>query len=180
MSNGGAAPGLPPTVDVVVDAGRNGPADGVIGRLLAFYIADGNGKFSQANRVMPTRSSQDVPHHLPMHVGQAKIPARVAIDEAGVIEAEQMKDRGVQVVDVDRPVDGGVTEVVGGAVNHATFDAASGDPDREAPVIVVTAHGRFAVGHFDGRRPAELAAAEDECFLKSPRCLRSASSAAMA
>ena len=53
----------------------------------------------------------------------------------------------------------------------AAFDAAAGEPDREAPVVVVAAHAGLAVDHLDGRRPAELAAAEDQRLLEKPALL---------
>ena len=36
-----------------------------------------------------------------MHVGQAEIAVLEAIGQLGVVEAEQVQDRGVEVVDVD-------------------------------------------------------------------------------
>ena len=44
-------------------------------------------------------SRQQLRHHIPMHVGQAEIAALEAVGELGVVEAEQVQDRGVQVVD---------------------------------------------------------------------------------
>src|SRR5207244_4346915 len=41
----------------------------------------------------------DLPHHAPVHVGQAEIAAGVTVREALVVEAEQPQDRGVQIVD---------------------------------------------------------------------------------
>ena len=51
-----------------------------------------------------------------MHVGQAEVAAGVAEGEAFVVEAEQVQDRGLQVVDVDRVLDDVEAEVVGLAV----------------------------------------------------------------
>ena len=56
-----------------------------------------------------------------------------------MVEAEEVQDRRVEVVDVDRVLDGLEAELVGGAVDVPAFDAAAGQPDREAPVIVVAA-----------------------------------------
>ena len=61
---------------------------------------------------------QDVPHNLAVHVGQAEVSAGVAVGEPGVVEAQQVQDRGVQVVDVDGFLDGPVAELVGGAVDR--------------------------------------------------------------
>ena len=41
-----------------------------------------------------------------MHVGEAEVAAGVAVGEAFVIEAEELQERGVQVVDVDLVLDG--------------------------------------------------------------------------
>ena len=49
----------------------------------------------------PGRSGEQVLHHMPVDVGQAEIAAGVAVGEPFVVEAEQVQDRGVQVVDVD-------------------------------------------------------------------------------
>ena len=65
----------------------------------------------------PTGSRQDLPHHLAMHIGQPEVAAGVAVGEPGVVEAEQVQDRGVQVVDVHGVLDGLVAEFVGRAVD---------------------------------------------------------------
>ena len=41
-------------------------------------------------------------HDFALDVGQAEVPAVVKIGQPLVIEAQQVKDRGVQVVDRDR------------------------------------------------------------------------------
>ena len=49
------------------------------------------------------------------HVGQALLAALEQIRQLAVIQAEQLQDRGVQVVDVDAVLDGAEAELVGGA-----------------------------------------------------------------
>ena len=44
---------------------------------------------------------EDLLHHLAMHVGQAEVAALVAIGQPRVVDAQQVQDRGVQVMDVD-------------------------------------------------------------------------------
>ena len=51
-----------------------------------------------------------------MHVGQAVVPALVLERQPGVVDAQAVQDRGVQVVDVDRVRGDVVAEVVGRAV----------------------------------------------------------------
>ena len=52
-------------------------------------------------------------------VGQAEVAAGVAVGEGLVVEAEEVEDRGVEVVDVDLVLDGLEAELVGGAVDVA-------------------------------------------------------------
>ena len=78
-----------------------------------------------------------------MHVGEAMVPAGVAIREPLVIEAEQVEDRGVEVVDVHRVLDRGEAGFVGRAVHVSAADAATRQPHAEAIVVVVsTREGR--------------------------------------
>ena len=60
-------------------------------------------------------------HHLAVHVGQAEVAAGVAVGELLVVEAQQVQDRGVQVVDVDLVLHGLEAELVGGAVDVAAL-----------------------------------------------------------
>ena len=52
-------------------------------------------------------------HDVAVDVGQAEVAAGVAVGQPLVVEAEQVQDRGVQVVDVDLVLDGVVAVVVG-------------------------------------------------------------------
>ena len=65
-----------------------------------------------------------------MHVGQAEVAAGVAVGELLVVEAQQVQDRGVQVVDVDLVLDGLEAELVGRAVDVPPLHAAAGQPHR--------------------------------------------------
>ena len=85
------------------------------------------------------RSRQDLLDHLPVHVGQAEVAAGVAVRQLLVVEAQQVQDRRVQIVDVDLVLDGGEAELVGRAVDVPALDAAAGQPHREAVVVVVAA-----------------------------------------
>src|SRR3954469_23036763 len=63
--------------------------------------------------------SQDLPDYLAVHVGQAEVAAGVAVGELLVVEAHQVQDRRVQVVDVDRVLLRLEAELVGRAVGRA-------------------------------------------------------------
>ena len=56
---------------------------------------------------------QQLLHHFAVHVGQAEVAALEAVGQPGVVEAQQVQDRGVQVVDVDAIFDGVEAELVG-------------------------------------------------------------------
>jgi hypothetical protein len=68
-----------------------------------------------------------------------------------MIEVHQVQHGGVQVVRVGAVLDGPEPELVGGAVGHPAVDAAAGQPDGEAPVVVVApvplGGGRAAEAH---------------------------------
>src|SRR5262245_32898367 len=74
------------------------------------------------------RSAEDCLHHLAVHVGQAEVAARVAIGEAGVLEAEQLQDGGVEVPDRNRVFHDIATVVVRLPVDDAALDAAASQP----------------------------------------------------
>jgi hypothetical protein len=44
--------------------------------------------------------------HVPRHVGEAKIAALESVGEAFVVDAEEVEDGGLDIVDVDRVFDG--------------------------------------------------------------------------
>ena len=53
-----------------------------------------------------------------MDVGQAEVAAGEAVGERLVVEAEQVQDRGLEIVDVDRVLGDVEAEVVGRAVGQ--------------------------------------------------------------
>ncbi len=84
-----------------------------------------------------------------------------------MIEAEEMEEGGVEVMDADAAFDGTEPEFVGGTVSHAAADTGAGQPDAEAVVIVIaTELGFAAIAQFDGWGSTELTAPEDEGVLE--------------
>ena len=59
------------------------------------------------------RSGQDFADDVAVDVGQAEVAALEAVGQLGVVEAQQVQDRGLQVVDVDAVLDGVEAELVG-------------------------------------------------------------------
>ncbi len=89
------------------------------------------------------------------------------VGEAGVVEAEEVEDRGVQVVDVHAVLLGAEADGVGGAEEGAALDAAAGEPGGEAVGVVVAAGAALGHGH-----AAELAAPDDERALEQAAALQ--------
>jgi len=76
-----------------------------------------------------------------VNVGESPLEAVVEIGEPGVIEAEQMQDRGVEVVEGPHVLGRFDTEVIGCPVAHPLSHASSSHPAGEAVRIVVAALG---------------------------------------
>ncbi len=85
-------------------------------------------------------------HNFPIDIRQAHVAAGEAEGAFEVVHAEQVKDGGVQVVDVALVFDGFVAPVVGCAVGGAGLDAAAGEPDGEAEGIVVASVAALGEG----------------------------------
>ena len=96
-----------------------------------------------------------------MDVGEAVIPAGVAVGELLVVEAHEVEDRGIHVVDVDAVLDGREPELVGGAVAKTFLHPAAGHPGGVAIVVVVAT--LLALG---GGGAAKFAAPDDECLVE--------------
>jgi hypothetical protein len=80
-----------------------------------------------------------------------------------VVETQQVQDRGVQVVDVDRILHSAEAELVGGAVDLSALDAAAGHPDREAVGVVIASVDLPALRiQLDRGRAPELATPENQ------------------
>ena len=97
-------------------------------------------------------------------VGQPFVAAVQVIGHPAVVEAQQVEDRGVQVGDLDAVFDGVIAQLVGGAVSLAAFDAAAGQPQAEALLVVVAAIASLA-----DRGPAEFASPDDERAVEQAR-----------
>jgi hypothetical protein len=66
------------------------------------------------------------PHHLLAYIRVAGVSALEAVGELFVIEAEEVEHRGVEIRDGESVFDGGVAELVCGAIHLAAFDAGMG------------------------------------------------------
>ena len=125
---------------------------------------------SMLRRAVPRRgagySSQEVFDDVAVDVGEAEVAAGVVIGEVFVVEAEEVKDGGLEVVDVDLFVSNMEAEVIGGTVG-AGFGAAASHEGGEG-LRVVVASGLAAKGGvgFDHGGASKFAAPDDEGFIE--------------
>ena len=105
-------------------------------------------------------SREDLLHEFAMHVGEAEITAGVTIGQALVVDAEEVQDGGVDVMDIDGSFDRKVAEVVELTVAGAGTQTCAGHPDGEAPGMMVAA--RFVAAAFGVGRAAKLSGEDDE------------------
>ena len=88
-------------------------------------------------------------------IREAEVAAGVAVGEFFVVDAEQVQERGVHIVDVHLVALGVEAVIVGGAVGEAAFHAGTGHPHSKAPrVVVAPVHA----GALHGGCAAEFAA----------------------
>src|SRR5438105_2411065 len=80
-------------------------------------------------------SRDHVMQYVAVDIRQPEIAARVAIGEARVIEAHEMKDRGVEVVDVSGILSRRVTVLVGNAEAESTLRATAGQEAGETTAV---------------------------------------------
>jgi len=73
-------------------------------------------------------SRQQALDHLAVEVGEAEIAALEAVGQLGVVEAQEVHERRVQVVDVNLVLDHTEAQVVALTLGDSGLDAAAGHP----------------------------------------------------
>ena len=100
-------------------------------------------------------SGQDVAHYVSVYVGQAEIATGIAIGKSFVVEAEQVQNGCVQIVNVNAVLHRFGAEFVGTPERQAAANTASGHPKgKGVGVMAATKSIGFA---FAGGRSPELA-----------------------
>ncbi len=94
-----------------------------------------------------------------MDVGESVVAALEAVGELRVLEAEQVQDRGLKIVDMDRVFGCVETEFVGRTVDESGLDAATCEPDGKCVGVMIASVGLVALDH---RSATKLAAPNDE------------------
>ena len=102
-----------------------------------------------------------------MHIGQTEIATAVAKRQLFVVEAKQVQQRRMQVVDVHAVLDRLEAEVVRLTVAHAALRAAAGEEHTEAMRVVVA-----AVAILAHRRATKLAAPHDQRVIQQAALLQ--------
>ena len=73
------------------------------------------------------------------HISKTEVSTGVAVGELFVVEAEGVKDGGVEITHVDAVLNGYAANFVSGAVAYAGLDAASGKENGETSGVVIAA-----------------------------------------
>ena len=112
------------------------------------------------------RLRQNFLHHVAVDISQAEVTPGIAIGQSLVIESQQVKQGGVEIVHVNLVLDCLVAELVGCAIGEAGLDATASQPGREPLGIVIAtkiASGSFLFsGILNVGRAAEFTAAPDD------------------
>src|SRR5258708_7549538 len=108
-------------------------------------------QFEEAWRILLSSLFQKFSNYLAVVDGGAFVAAVVAIGQAQVVQAHEVHDGRVEVVDMNALVHGPQADLIRCAEGQSGLNASARHPDRKAPGIVVTALGAFRHGC-----PAEL------------------------
>jgi hypothetical protein len=86
-----------------------------------------------------TSSLEQSSENLSLVEGRSLGPPLVPVDQLGMVDAQGVQDRGVDVMDMEPVFDGMEAEVIGLADDDAFFHAAAGHPHGETIGVVVAA-----------------------------------------
>ena len=124
---------------------------------------------SNARNILPIRcdygelSGQDGLHYMAVDVGETIVAALEFEGELFVVDTKEVKDRSLEVVDVDFVFDGIEADVITRSVGDAGLHAAAGHPDCVGVGMVIAAPlGTIVKGTLDEGRASELAGPNDE------------------
>ena len=84
-------------------------------------------------------SSQNRLDHIPMHIGQTKIAALIAIRKSFVVIAQAVQNRGIEVVNMHWVAGDVIAVIVGLSMNNTGLDSSTGQPNGEASAVVIAA-----------------------------------------
>ena len=102
---------------------------------------------------------------IPANIGQSKVAALEAVGEPLVIQAQQVQERGLDVVNVNGRRDGEAAQLIDFAECLPGADAAASQPHRERCDLMIAADARGCRLLSDGGA-AELATPNDKCLVQ--------------
>ena len=113
-------------------------------------------------------SGKNSPHQLSMHIGQPVLASLVLEGQLLVVDAQQMENRRIEVMHMDRVLCNVVAEIIGLTITDSAFYASTGHPGRETTWVVITAVIKSIVGlevlSIGG--PAKFAGKYNQCIFK--------------
>src|SRR5260221_2615241 len=119
------------------------------------------------------KSSEQRFYHRAMNIGKAEVAPGMMERELFMIEAEQVQDRGLEVVNVDGILDDVKAELVRRAVSQPALHAAAGQPHRVSARMMIAAERTAERGiRLDHRRAAEFAAPNHERVVEQAALLQ--------
>ena len=83
-------------------------------------------------------SRKYVMDHVAMYVRQSKVSARITVGKSLVVQTKCMQHGCVQVMDAGRIFRSPKSKLISGSVNCAAFDTATGEPNAETVVVVIS------------------------------------------
>ena len=122
---------------------------------------------SNARNIRPIRcdcgelSGQDGLHYMAVDVGETIVAALEFEGELFVVDTKEVKDRSLEIVDVDFVFDGIEADVITRSVGDAGLHAAAGHPGSEAEGVVVAPVSALGEGG-----ASEFPGPDDERFVK--------------
>ncbi len=137
-------------------------AKAVAGEIPTYACVASGAGILEGNQIR-RNSRKNRANNLPRDVGQSVLATAVEVGEQRVVEAQQVQDRRVEIVHVDRAFGGGVTNFVGGAVDDTPLRASAREPRRKPLRIVVPTDAVLAARH-----PSEFAGPNDERLVEQP------------
>ena len=123
--------------------------------------------FGSNQRIILHRLCQHFIDDMPVHIGEPPLEAVVEDAEVFVVKAEEVEHGGVEVVERVDVLNGLGSEVVGGAMGYAGFDAGTGQYSAETIRVVIAAFGAF----LEHRHAAKFSAPEDQGILQQAALL---------
>ena len=97
--------------------------------------------------------------------GQSLIKPKRTVGQFFVIQTEEVKKGGVEIIHMNRAVGNPVTQVIRAAMNVTGFDSTSCHPNRESFFVMV------ATASLSHGGTTEFSAPDNECLVKQPSFL---------